>query len=169
MDCSPARVLCPWGFSGQEYWSGLPCPSPGHLPDPGIESISPTLQVNSLPFEPPGMLTLKEILSQQGRWETQYPFLTQRTLKRSTWRLLNCILCVHSAPSTTARWHGEQTGSLYQRAFTQTAKYIDQRWFHQGQCEQLFSVSIFIMYLFGCARSWLWHMGLQSCCGMLDP
>ena len=42
------------GFSGQEYWSGLPFPSPGDLPDPGIESRSPTLQAASLPSEPPG-------------------------------------------------------------------------------------------------------------------
>ena len=32
------------GFSGQEYWSGLPFPSPGDLPDPGIEPRSPALQ-----------------------------------------------------------------------------------------------------------------------------
>ena len=38
---------CPWGFSGQEYWSGLPCPPPGDLPDPGIESVSPGLQADS--------------------------------------------------------------------------------------------------------------------------
>ena len=36
------------GFSRQEYWSGLPLPSPGDLPDPGIEPRSPTLQVDSL-------------------------------------------------------------------------------------------------------------------------
>ena len=42
------------GFSWQEYWSGLPCPPPGELPDPGIEPTSPALQVNSLPTEPPG-------------------------------------------------------------------------------------------------------------------
>ena len=41
------------GFSRQEYWSGLPFPSPGDLPDPGIEHRSPALQVNSLPSEPP--------------------------------------------------------------------------------------------------------------------
>ena len=35
-------------FSRQEYWSGLPCPSPGDLPHPGIEPISPALQVDSL-------------------------------------------------------------------------------------------------------------------------
>ena len=42
------------GFSRQEYWSGLPLLSPGDLPDPGIESGSPTLQADALPSEPPG-------------------------------------------------------------------------------------------------------------------
>ena len=37
-----------------EYWSGLPCPPPGDLPNPGIEPRSPALQVDSLPSEPPG-------------------------------------------------------------------------------------------------------------------
>ena len=39
------------GFSRQEYWSGLPFPSPGDLPNPGIEARSPALQANSLPTE----------------------------------------------------------------------------------------------------------------------
>ena len=39
------------GFPRQEYWSGLPFPSPGHLPDPGTESPSHALQVDSLPHE----------------------------------------------------------------------------------------------------------------------
>ena len=34
-------VLCPWGFSRQEYWSGLLCPPPGDLPNPGIEPVLP--------------------------------------------------------------------------------------------------------------------------------
>ena len=42
------------GFSRQEYWSGLPFPSPGDLPDPGIEPRSPTLQADTLPSKPPG-------------------------------------------------------------------------------------------------------------------
>ena len=42
------------GFSRQEHWSGLPFPSPGDLPDPGIKPRSPTLQADSLPSEPPG-------------------------------------------------------------------------------------------------------------------
>ena len=41
-------------FSRQEYWSGLPFPSPGDLPHPGIEPRSPTLQADTLPSEPPG-------------------------------------------------------------------------------------------------------------------
>ena len=39
------------GFSRQEYWSGLPLPSPGNLPDPGIEPRSPTLQADALTSE----------------------------------------------------------------------------------------------------------------------
>ena len=42
------------GFSSQEYWSGLPCPPPGDLPNRGIKPRSPTLQTGSLPSEPPG-------------------------------------------------------------------------------------------------------------------
>ena len=54
MDCSPQATLS-MGFSRQEYWSGLPFPSPGDLPEPGIEPRSPTLQADSLPSEPPGI------------------------------------------------------------------------------------------------------------------
>ena len=56
----PALVI-PWtvacqaplsmGFSRQEYWSGLPFPSPADLPNPGIEPRSPVLQADSLPTE----------------------------------------------------------------------------------------------------------------------
>ena len=46
----PVRLLCPWGFSRPEYWSGLPGPPPGDLPNPGL----PPLQVDSLPAEPQG-------------------------------------------------------------------------------------------------------------------
>ena len=50
----PARLLCPWRFSRQEHWSGLPCPPPADLPNPGIEPRSPALQVDSLMTEPSG-------------------------------------------------------------------------------------------------------------------
>ena len=53
MDCSP-QAPPSMEFSRQEYWSGLPFPSPGDLPNPGTEPGSPTLQVEALPSEPPG-------------------------------------------------------------------------------------------------------------------
>ena len=43
------------GFSRQEYWSGLPFPSPGDLPNPGIEPRYPVLQADALTSEPPGI------------------------------------------------------------------------------------------------------------------
>ena len=49
--CQPPSSL---EFSRQGYWSGLPCPPPGNLPDPGIEPASLALQADSLPTEPPG-------------------------------------------------------------------------------------------------------------------
>ena len=52
MDCSQA--LLSKEFSRQEYWSRLPFPSPGDLPNPGIELKSPALQGDSLLSEPSG-------------------------------------------------------------------------------------------------------------------
>ena len=77
------RLLCPWGFSRQEYWRRLPFPPPGDLPNPGIEPRSSTLQVDSLPSEPPGnsMNTGVGSLSL-----LQGIFLTQE----SNWSLLHC-------------------------------------------------------------------------------
>ena len=52
--CSPCTVACHaplfMGFSRQEYWSGLPLPTPGDLADPGIEPISPAWPADSLPL-----------------------------------------------------------------------------------------------------------------------
>ena len=47
------------GFSWQEYWSGLPFPSPGDLPNPGIEPGSPAFQADTLTSEPPGKPIIK--------------------------------------------------------------------------------------------------------------
>ena len=55
------------GFSRKEYWSGLPFPSPGDLPDPGIELGSPVLQADSLLSEPLfSMLLVLKLLSDFG-------------------------------------------------------------------------------------------------------
>ena len=48
------RLLYPWGFSRQEYWSAFPCPPPGDLPNPEMELRSPALQADSLMSESPG-------------------------------------------------------------------------------------------------------------------
>ena len=53
LNCSPSDSSV-HGISRQENWSGLPFPSPGYLPNPGIESRSPALQADSLHSEPPG-------------------------------------------------------------------------------------------------------------------
>ena len=54
---TPSGVACQaplsMDFSRQEYWSGLPCPPPGGLPNPGIKPRSSALQSDSLPSEPP--------------------------------------------------------------------------------------------------------------------
>ena len=49
--CQATRSM---GFSRQEYWSGLPFPPPGDLPNPGIKSASSSLQVDSLPLSHEG-------------------------------------------------------------------------------------------------------------------
>ena len=53
------------GFSRQEYWSGLPFPSPGDLPNPGIEPGSPALQADTLPSEPPWALIKKKLSAKE--------------------------------------------------------------------------------------------------------
>ena len=62
------------GFSRQEYWSGLPFPSPGDLPDPGIKPRSPALQADALTSAPPGKPLLK--------W-----YINNRTLNSQLWVL----------------------------------------------------------------------------------
>ena len=52
-ELQPTRLLS-IGFPRQEYWSGLPCPSPEGLPHPGTKPTSPVFQADSLPSEPPG-------------------------------------------------------------------------------------------------------------------
>ena len=54
MDCIACQAPLSVGFSHQEYWSRLPCPSLGDLSDPGIEPGSPALQTDSLLSEAPG-------------------------------------------------------------------------------------------------------------------
>ena len=91
-----ARLLCPQGFSRQEYCSGLPCPPPGDLPVPGIEPGSPAQQADSLPSEPPGKpkntgvscLSLFQRIfpTQESNWGLRHcrRILTMRSLRAAT-------------------------------------------------------------------------------------
>ena len=67
------------GFSRQEYWSRLPFPSPGDLPDPGIEPGSPALEADALPSEPPGMPYWP--LS-AGQWRTDLHYCVSAIIDR---------------------------------------------------------------------------------------
>ena len=59
MDCSRLGSSVHEDSSRQEYLSGLPCPPPGNLLNPGIKPRSPTFQVDSLPSEPPGNMPIR--------------------------------------------------------------------------------------------------------------
>ena len=77
------------GFSRQEYWSELPFPSPGDLPDPGIELRSPVLQADSLQSEPPGKFMLgfmdtsnfETVLLQRGSFHCLKPLVKPASIK----------------------------------------------------------------------------------------
>ena len=84
-------ILTPWtvapqapvsmGFSRQEYWTELPCSSPGNLPNPRIEPGSPTSQADSLPSEPPGKPILT-ILIFNAQWRILCIYKEWREIKR---------------------------------------------------------------------------------------
>ena len=63
------------GFSGQEYWSGLPFPSPGDSPNPWIEPGSPTLQADSIWSEPPMQSTSTEAQSIKEKLTSTFSIL----------------------------------------------------------------------------------------------
>ena len=112
MDCSPARLLCPWGFSRQEYWSGLPCPPPGDLPNPGTEPRSPALQVDSLPSEPPGKPVntgVGSLTLLQGNFPTQ----------ELNWGFLHCKQILYQLS-----YQGIQTHLLFHFILEKFGKYI---------------------------------------------
>ena len=86
------------GFSSQEYWNGLPFPSPGDLPNPGIESKSPALQADSLPSE-----------LQESPNEIHTPQkLILRMMQHTTQKILLLLLFRHtrgdSSPKFTDMW-----------------------------------------------------------------
>ena len=101
-DC---RLLCPQVFSRKKYRSGLPCPLPGDLPNPGIKSaspVSPALQVDSLPTEPAWEPTNVHKYTQAHSWQKKkkkkkllsYQFSQDVQLEYSFCLLIILFLCL---------------------------------------------------------------------------
>ena len=67
-------------FSRQEYWSGLPFPSPGDLSDPGIEPRSPALQAGALPSEPPEKSNMKQACNPIEKWQKPLMIMSQKCI-----------------------------------------------------------------------------------------
>ena len=79
-------------FSRQEYWSGLPFPSPGDLPHPGIKSVSPTLQADSLASESSGNLARLNLMAESGDQEGRRSL---QSLKSSGLQIVTLLLQSH--------------------------------------------------------------------------
>ena len=79
-------------FSRQEYWSELPFPSPGDLPHPGIKSVSPTLQADSLASEPSGNLARLNLMAESGDQEGRRSL---QSLKSSGLQTVTLLLQSH--------------------------------------------------------------------------
>ena len=78
----PARLLCPWEFSRQEYQSGLSCPPPGDLPNLGTEPRSCPFRAGSLLSGPAG--------KPKNTGVGSYPF-SSRSFPRRNWTRVSCI------------------------------------------------------------------------------
>ena len=94
----PARLLCPWRFSRQEYWSRFPCLLPGDLPNPGIKPRSPKLQVDCLPSEPPG----KPKNTGMGSLSVLQGILLTQELN---WGLLHCRRILYQLSYQGSPWY----------------------------------------------------------------
>ena len=95
-------------FSRQEYWSGLPFPSPRALPDPGIEPGSPPLQADSLPSEPPG------VCCKSNDW---CPYIKKKKSRTQKHRE------DHNEKEQGKNWNEHLQTKEYQRLLTSTRSY----------------------------------------------
>ena len=115
---TPWTVACQaplsMGFSRQEYWSGLPFPSPGDLPDPGIEHGSPTLHEDSFPSQPPGKPKRDYSFSQIKAG----PGLISRSPR---------LVVLSSLPTTTKFHYVYQAGPWQEEDTTPRSEYFRQR------------------------------------------
>ena len=90
------------GFSRQEYWSGLPFPSKGDLPNAGIKPRSPALQGDSLLSEPPGKPIYIWPIYDMGHTCTKALFFLQTTVHQPSRSFMSPRICWNSCP--LSRW-----------------------------------------------------------------
>ena len=111
----PTRLLCP--LLRQEYWSGLPFPSPGDLPHPGVEPTSPALAGRFFTTEPPG-----KSLDAFSLVITEIVIITYSLTGSSKFRLSVCIspfssvaagFCVYESPAPTGSGGAAQEEMLH--------------------------------------------------------
>ena len=113
-------------FSRQEYWSGLPFPSPGDLPDPGIKPGSPALQADALPSEPSGkpLITKEVINSCSVVSDSLWPHESQQTGQLDPWladTILHHNTAMYSISLLSFQCHTEKWKELVHN-------------FHEGNC-----------------------------------
>ena len=102
---SNSLLLCPWGFSRQEYWNGLLCPPSGDLLNPGIKLRSPALQADSLPSEPPeltyNLCSVQFSCSVTSDSATLWTAARQASLSiANSWSLLKLVSIESTVPSS---------------------------------------------------------------------
>ena len=98
------QALPSMGFSRQEYWSGLPFPSPGDLPSPGIKPRSPALQADASTSEPPGKCTVNVPTKQ-----TEKPFCASKKDYQQAIMSLNKTEPLLVAPQVGAQYFVPKT------------------------------------------------------------
>ena len=115
----PAGLLGPRRFSRQEYWSEWSCPPPGDLSNPGIEPRSPTLQVDSLPAEPPGKPDLAVRQCQVTSFSQQLPVEVHRVTSKLRQQKVHVDLASFSSPAIAASLSLLLPGPMGNLAITQ--------------------------------------------------
>ena len=130
------------GFARQECWNGLPFPSPGDLPDPGIEPRSPALQADASPSEPPGkpMLLLLSRFSRVRLFATPWTAAYQAPpsmgfARQECWSGCHCLLRVSLLPNfksclSAVQPLSECPQSRYHRIMTGSRHFCFQRQVH---------------------------------------
>ena len=116
------------GFSRQEYWTRLPFPSPGDLPNRGIEPGSPRLQADSLPSEPPGCPVIITTTFCNGC------FLLFLFPKRPIARPL-ALSCIHSTLAEHTLWthHHTHSPSTWHSAWGTSGRHVEGALNHTGR------------------------------------